>query len=313
MTRPSWLAILALLALGAPACTSRGAARESGAATCTNGIDDDQDGQADCADPDCAAVCSGDDSGVLPGTDANVPDAGRRDGGGGGCFDPIDLVFVLDVSTSMTDEFTHLREGIASIFAAADALTPDHRFGLVVFVDDVLVVNGCASFDTAAELQAQFDTWRSFCSSNGQPGGSAGQNGDCAENSLDALHAAATMCTWRPGATHIAIHVTDDTFLERPASFFGGVSVDHTYAETSAALVAAEIRVGAFAQSTPAPCGAGTSPNTAQGFFVSFHGATPLPDATHGQVWDIADVRNGTLDMATAINEMIAAEHCAPF
>ena len=38
-----------------------------------------------------------------------------------------------------------------------------------------------------------------------------------------------------------------------------------------------------------------------------------IADATGGRAWDIAEVRNGTLDMATAINEMIAAEHCAPF
>jgi hypothetical protein len=230
------------------------------------------------------------------------------------CVDPIDLVFVLDVSTSMRDEFTHLRDGIGSIFAAADALTHDHTFGLVVFVDDVLVVNGCSSFDTAEALQSEFDTWRAFCASNGNPGGASEDNADCPENSLDALYDAATVCTWRAGATHIVIHVTDDTFREAPARFgFGGVQAMHTYAETSDALVAHQIRVGAFAQYTPADCGGATSDNTAQGFFVSYGGATPLPDATSGRVWDIAEVRSGSLDMATAINELVADSHCAPF
>lgn len=311
MTRTVVLASLALaLATASSACTSRMRGTESGGAACTNGVDDDGDGATDCFDTDCTTTCAGGLDTGTPGDDAGTP---RPDGGGGGCFDPIDLVFVLDVSTSMADEFTHLREGIASIWAAADALTPDHHFGLIVFVDDVLVVNGCAPFASAADLQAEFDSWRTFCSTNGEPGGSAGSNGDCAENSLDALYAAATMCTWRAGATHIAIHVTDDTFLQRPQSFDAGIAVEHTYSETSDALVSAQVRVGAFAQATPAFCGAGTSANTAQGFFVSFGGATPLPDATGGQVWDIADVRSGALDMATAINEMIAAEHCAPF
>lgn len=311
MTRLASISLVAL-ALMAPACTVGRGSGESTAAQCTNGSDDDHDGLTDCADPDCNAVCSGGvDTGLMMNPDAQFPDATGLDAGG--CYDPIDLVFVLDVSTSMADEFVHLHDGIASIFAAADALTTDHTFAIVVFVDDVLAVDGCGQWDSAAALQAEFDHWRTFCSSNGEPGGSAGQNGDCEENSLDALYAAATMCTWRPGATHVVIHVTDDTFLERPASFFNGTPVDHTYGEVSDALVAAQIRVGAFAQLTPAACGAGTSSNTAQGFLSPYHGAMSLPDATGGRAWDIAQVRSGALDMATAINEMVAAEHCAPF
>ncbi len=287
MAKLTRLALALALSLALPSCTVRGS------------------GSVD------TGVGSGDDTGVMARPDAQFPDGGGTDGSG--CYQPIDLVFVLDVSTSMMNEFTHLREGIASVYAAADALTTDHTFALVVFVDDVLAVDGCGQFDSASALQAVFDTWRTFCSSNGNPGGAGQQNGDCPENSLDALYTAATVCTWRPGATHIVIHVTDDTFREHPASFSSGLPAQHTYAETSAALVAAQIRVGAFAQSTPMACGAGTSANTAQGFFVSYNGMTPLPDATHGRVWDIADVRSGALDMATAINELIVAEHCAPF
>ncbi len=237
----------------------------------------------------------------------------RNDGGGHACVAPIDLVFVLDVSTSMRDEFSRLHDGIASIYAAADALTPDHRFGLVVFVDDVLVVDGCASFADAASLQAEFDHWRDFCSSNGNPGGASADNGDCPENSLDALYAAATQCTWRPGATHIVIHATDDTFREAPASFLDSVQAAHTYAEVSSALVQNEVRVGAFAQLVPMNCGAGMSADTAHGFFYPSGDQAALPSVTGGDVWDIAQVRAGTLDMATAINGLVATEHCAPF
>lgn len=244
--------------------------------------------------------------------DANRPDIGPLDDTGG-CFDPIDLVFVLDVSTSMADEFAHLRDGIASIFTAADALTTDHAFSIVVFVDDVLVVDGCGQFETAEALQAQFDHWRTFCASNGEPGGARAQNGDCPENSIDAIYDAATMCTWRPNATHVIIHVTDDTFLESPAHFSNGLPAMHTYAETSAALVANQIRVGAFAQQTPVFCGAGTSANTARGFLESYDGMPSLPEATGGRAWDIADVRSGSLDMATAINELVASSHCQAF
>ena len=263
-----------------------------------------------------AGVGSGRDTGVGIAPDAQFADFGPIDASG--CVAPIDLVFVLDVSTSMMGEFTHLRAGIGSIFAAAEALTTDHTFGLVVFVDDALVVNGCSSFATAAAVQTEFDHWRTFCASNGNPGGSGGMNTDCPENSLDAIYAAATTCTWRPGATHILIHVTDDTFRERPAVFSAdafqpGVPAQHTFAEVSTALLQAQIRVGAFAQLTPMNCGAGTSANTARGFLTSYMSIDSLPTQTGGAAWDIADVRSGQLDMAAAINALITASYCRPF
>jgi hypothetical protein len=255
------------------------------------------------------------DSGLAMAPDVVFPDTLPVDAA---CYAPIDLVFVLDVSTSMTGEFSRLRAGIGSIFAAADALTTDHTFGLVVFVDDALVVHSCASFATAAALQTEFDSWQNFCSSNNNPGGDTGQNLDCPENDLDALYAAATMCTWRMGATHLIIHVTDDTFRERPQvfshdAFQAGVPAEHTYAEVSDALVGAQIRVGSFAQLTPMDCGAGTSTDTAQGFLTPYMGMPSLPDATGGMAWDIAQVRAGTLDMATAINSLIDSSYCRPF
>jgi hypothetical protein len=289
------LAVVGLLGLcgsSAGGCTERGGARPDAG----GGTED---------------VGSGD-------VDAGPHDAWLPDAPPAVCVDPIDLVFVLDVSTSMAEEATRLREGIGSIFAAADALTADHTFGLVVFVDDALVVGGCSSFPTAASLQTEFDHWRSFCSSNQNPGGSGGTNADCPENSLDAIHAAATMCTWRAGATHILIHVTDDTFEEPPYTYSsdflgGGVRAVWHYSQVSDVLVANQIRVGAFAMEVPEECGAGRSDDTARGFFTPFFGLPSLPEATGGRVWDMADVRAGTLDMATSINEMIEDEHCHPF
>jgi hypothetical protein len=309
------------VALASPGCTRAPAGREDGTAACSNGMDDDGDGLTDCAEAACAGlvVCGGSgDSGTGGDDGGGLPDASLYDAPPVVCVDPIDLVFVLDVSTSMASEASRLRAGIGSIFAAADALTMDHTFGLVVFVDDELVVNGCSSFPTAASLQTEFDHWRDFCASNENPGG-GGSNADCAENSLDALYAAATMCTWRPGATHILIHVTDDTFEEPPYTYSadpfggGGVRAMRHYSQVVDALVASQIRVGAFAMEVPEECGAGTSDDTARGFFTPFFGLPSLPEATGGRVWDIADVRAGTLDMATAISEMITDEHCTVF
>lgn len=242
-------------------------------------------------------------------------DAGPGVDGGPLCNEPLDVVFIVDVSTSMADELDQIRTGIDSIWTAAQALTANTQFGLVVFVDDVVAVNSCGPFATKEALQMQLQMWRDFTSSNGQPGGAPYSNSDCPENSLDALYLAATACPWRDGATHIAIHVTDDTFAERPATLsgfggFGGIPVQRTYAETITALTDHQVRVGAFAAPTPLDCGAGTSPNTAQGFFDPYMAMPAIPEATGGQAWNIREVMAGTLDMAEAINTFTAAEYC---
>jgi hypothetical protein len=235
------------------------------------------------------------------------------------CGDPLDVVFVIDVSTSMADEIEQVRMGMDRIWTAATMLTSNTQFGLVVFVDDVAVVNGCMPFASLDAMQTEFARWRDFTSSNAQPGGSPESNSDCAENSLDALHAAATMCPWRTGATHIAIHVTDDTFAERPAILsgflgIGGIPVAHTYPETVSALVASQVRVGAFAAPGAGEfCGAGTSPNVGQGFHEPYSGMEAIPMATGGRAWSIRDVRAGTLDMADAITEFTRDEYCTLF
>jgi len=288
--------------------------------SCQNGEDDDADGASDCADDDCRRFpfCGGTDAGLV---DADLRDAGPRDAPRGDarldlCTAPIDLVFVLDVSTSMAMEAAALRDGIGRIYAAAEALTADTRFSLVVFVDDALVVDGCGGFTTAAALQSEFDTWRAFCASNQSPVSGA-TNFDCVEASLDAMYAAATGCTWREGATHILIHVTDDTFEEPPYvysdPFGGGVPAVASYSQTVAALLANEVRVGAFAMRTPEDCGGGSSPNTARGFFEPYAGMEALPSVTGGAVWDLRDVREGRLDMATAITAMVEEEYCTVF
>jgi hypothetical protein len=247
-----------------------------------------------------------------PRSDATPPDAIL-------CTDALDIVFVIDVSTSMADEIDQVRAGMDRIWAAADALTTDTQFGLVVFVDDVVAVNGCAPFADLAAMQAEFVEWREFTSTNDQPAGGASSNTDCPENSLDALYTAATACPWRPDATHIAIHVTDDTFVESPLTLssivgIGGIMVQHTYIETVEALVAAEVRVGSFAAPGMGEfCGAGSSPNVGQGFHEPYGGMESIPDATGGAVWSIRDVRAGTLDMAEAINEFTQAEYCTLF
>lgn len=313
------------MALVLAACDGGGGTvPEADADACSDGVDNDADGLVDCDDPRCqlydfCRVDAPEDGGPPP-----TPDAGPRpDGGpvGPGCSEPLDVVFVIDVSTSMNDEVDSIRRGIDSIWAAAQALTTNTQLGLVVFVDDAVAVNDCAPFATVDALQSELMRWQEFTSTNEQPGGGASSNTDCPENSLDALHLAATSCPWRPGATRVLIHVTDDTFEERPAVLSedpifggGGIMVQRTYAETVSALVSQEIRVGAFAApGAGEPCGAGSSPNVGRGFHEPYMGMDAIPVATGARAWSIRDVRAGTLDMATAINELLEDEYCTLF
>ncbi len=269
---------------------------------------------------DTGVTDGGTDGGAMDGApDGSPPDSSLPPADAIDCTDALDVVFVIDVSTSMADEIDQVRAGMDRIWTAAEALTTDTQFGLVVFVDAVQAVNGCAPFPDLATMQSEFATWREFTTTNEQPTGTGPSNSDCPENSLDALHTAATVCPWREGATHIAIHVTDDTFVEAPLTLsgfagVGGITVQNTYLETIDALVAAEVRVGAFAAPGMGEfCGAGTSANVGQGFHEPYGSAESIPDATGGAVWSIRDVRAGTLDMAEAINEFTEAEYCTLF
>jgi hypothetical protein len=301
------------------ACSTRdeppaGPAGEGSSADCSDGRDNDGDGLVDCADVACTIYewCEGLDAGTA---DAGRPDSTPPDSHST-CDAPIDIVFVVDVSTSMADEVFGIDRGIASIWSTALDLSGNVQFSLVVFVDSMLLVNGCTPFADQATLSAELGRWRTFTSTNAQPAGGP-SNSDCAENSIDALYGAATTCPWRAGSTRVLIHVTDDTFAERPDMlaadpiFGGGVPVLHTYAEAVGALVSSEIRVGVFAAPGAGEyCGAGASDDVGQGFHAPYLGMASIADATGGRAWSIRDVRSGALDMAVAINELLEDEYC---
>jgi hypothetical protein len=308
-TRPV-LSLGALVLLGG--CAPDAPSSSAHERACADGADDDRDGRIDCDDADCALECFAEhDAGTMS----------RRDAGAGspGCADPLDVVFVIDVSTSMDDDVGAIRAGLDSIWTAASGLTESTQFSMVVFVDNALAVNGCAPFASIDAMQAEFERWRAFCETSQNPVG-GGENFDCPENSLDALYLAATSCPWRAGATHVLIHVTDDTFVERPAVLSEdfetgeGTPVEHTYGEVMRALRDGMVRVGAFASPSPGEeCGAGSSENAGEGFHDPFRGMPSIAEATGGRVWSIRDARGGGLDMAEAINAFTRDEHCTLF
>jgi hypothetical protein len=312
---PLVLGIATLLACnGAPP-----RATEMDMTTCHDHRDNDGNGLVDCHDPSCAAFCRPVDAGVA---DTNV-DGGPLHLDGGACRVPLDVVFVVDVSTSMTREMAALHAGAADIWQTAHELSIDATISLVVFVDDVLAVDGtppfpatggCMPFGSAEDFAAQLAAWEMTCAS-GQDPVSHLPNHDCPENSLDAIVAAATTCPTRSGATRVILHVTDDTFEERPAvlsgQWGGGVPVQFTYLETSVALTDGQWIFGVFAETGVGDdCGAGRSPDVGRGFSGAFGMQPSLPDATGGRFWDLRQVRAGTIDMSASINDFLRAVYC---
>ena len=231
------------------------------------------------------------------------------------CTQDIDVMFVIDVSTSMSFVLQDLSDGITEVwnYTLTFSVSPDFepRFGLVVFVDDVLATNGGAPYGSAAELQAAFDSWRAFTSTEAEPGGGAGTNDDCPENAIDGLYAGATSFAWRDGALHIIIFATDDTFVERPGTLGSAfLPVQHTYAEVLAEVLAREVRVAAFAAHTGV---CWDSNNGEPGFFTDYGGQPALPAATGSRAFDIQDVASGSIDMTEAIKDIILEEYCSPY
>src|SRR5688500_11526174 len=103
----SWSRGLILLcAVGAVVGGAGCASGESSVDQCSNARDDDSDGLTDCADPACRvyAFCTGADGGAA---DAGPRDAAPRPDGAR-CGRPLELVLVLDVSSSMEDELARL-------------------------------------------------------------------------------------------------------------------------------------------------------------------------------------------------------------
>jgi hypothetical protein len=266
-------------------------------------------------------------------------------GDAGECHDVIDVVFVLDTSSSMDFVLNQLDTGIEQVVTASNALAPDSHFGLIVFQDnDVLDTTGPleagAVHTAAATLQTRFRYYKNnFTATNRNPGdgisGLTDQNPICEENSLDALYDAASKFPWRQNATRIVILVTDDTFLERPDNYGdrdgdglenktdfpreGNYPAAHTVAETVALLRQNKTRVFTFTRLTPpdifSRCGTGRRlPWTAitDGWTTSYGSNAPIPMQTGGMNFDLAKIQDGSLQLSETINQVVLDSYCNP-
>lgn len=271
-----------------------------------------------------------------------LPDAGPRALDGGNCNQDVDIVFTLDVSGSMIPPLTRLEAEVDKVDAALQAKNlpgPPH-YGLVIFVDDVVVLNGGAPYADVSAVRAaitnEIATTNLAPTRQAAPGGAL--NFDWPENSIDALYAAATEFQWRDAATTLRtiIHITDASFrdltsvssaagdpmnLEQGA---GTLTSLHSFDDTIAALRAQSIWVNTFAAKTGGPPGLTPSPpshgafrgvdvNVGIGFFEPYAGRNSIAESTGGLAWDIDEVFDGIISLATPINESVEDRQCVTY
>ena len=231
-----------------------------------------------------------------------------------GAEDIFDIVFVMDVSTSMSGVLQKLEEEILTVDAKLKTLNvlPDVHYGLVVFVDDAQIIDAGAPYVDVQDLKKDFNYYWMFTQYNSQVSG-GGSNVDFPENTIDALYIAAGGFQWRPveDTLRMVIHTTDDTFGEKGA-VQSMIEIQHTYDETVAALQAQQVRVFSFADNdmTGGPV---NNEDVSMGFFTPYNGKTPIPEATDGGAFNINLVNKNQLSLSAAINDSVEQSLCEQY
>jgi len=223
----------------------------------------------------------------------------RVEGEPTGPVEPLDLVFVLDVSTTM-NELAPLRAAAEAAWAFVEAHGADVRFGLTTFENDVRVHRDGAFLDREAffeELDSQLvpGSWLPDPTRPRQL-----LNFDYPENALDALARSAEEFDFRPDARHYALLMTDDTFREPPAVFSDGTPALHGFGETSRALTDHGIRLFSI-----------HAPLRGSGLSSSRDGQPSLVSATGGAWFEVSDVDHGELDLEQLLIDLVAGRTCS--
>jgi hypothetical protein len=265
------------------------------------------------------------------------------------CKQDIDVVFVLDVSSSMGFMLSKLGSQIDGVIDSANALKDGAHFGLIGFSDNAAFGLGGSDNEgvvhtKGSTLKKAFTTFKStYMDKNRNPGdgpnGPDTQNPICEENSLDALHMAAAEFPWREGAMRVIILATDDTFLEYPDNYGdrdgdgktdktnypreGDYPARHTIKDTVQAVKDAKARVFTVTKLKPGGggllgsggCGTsrrheGDANSISYGWSKPYDGQDPIPEQTDGKNFDLAEIQSNKLDLADTINGIVLETHC---
>lgn len=117
-----------------------------------------------------------------------------------------DIVFVLDVTGSMSDEINAVRNNMTSFMQQLQNENIDYRIGFVVFGDIVYVYNQYQFYSLFNEIMGIINNI-----TLGEHG--IGSGGDFPENQVEAM-AEGALFQWRPGASRVMIMLTDATSHE---------------------------------------------------------------------------------------------------
>jgi hypothetical protein len=279
-------------------------------------LGNDESGQTGDGDGDPSGDGDGEPSGDGDGDGIKLdtlPDESADDGPDPmDCIQDVDIVFVMDVSTTMGPFFDKLEAEIQAVDTALQAFdlpNPPH-YGLVVFVDDFTLVNVGAPYTDVNTLRADFEEWNNFTATNSQTKG-GGYNSTWTENSIDGLFAAAGGFQWRPIDTtlRMIIHTTDDTFWNGP-TVGNGINILHNYSETVDLLQEKQIRMFTFADYIG---GQLEDQDVSVGFFTDFQGQPPIPMQTGGAAYNIGEVLAGIISLSDAITTSVEESYCEEY
>jgi hypothetical protein len=112
-----------------------------------------------------------------------------------------DIVFVLDVTGSMSEEINAVRSNMMNFMNQLQADNIDYRIGFVVFGDIVYVYNQYNFYSNFTQIMGIINNI-----TLGENG--IGYGGDAPENQFGAM-AEAALFQWRPGASRVMIMLTD--------------------------------------------------------------------------------------------------------
>jgi len=121
----------------------------------------------------------------------------------------VDIVFVLDITSSMRGYINTVRDNIAHLAITLDTLGYDYAFGIVVYKDPDF--RNLTPF--GRDLTSDTTTIKSWLSSISTGGG-----GSDPEDALHGLWVATHDMHWRPGATRVIVLVTDVCFCTDSSS-----------------------------------------------------------------------------------------------
>ena len=113
-----------------------------------------------------------------------------------------DIVFVLDVTGSMTNQINGVKNNIKEFADSLNFRGVDYRLALVTFLDIV---------ENVYDFTSNVETFKGYVELQYAHGG-----GDLPENSLDALYAASQL-QYRQNAGRVIIWITDDQYHEKDA------------------------------------------------------------------------------------------------